>query len=566
MPAHTRHCRHARRGTIAVAMIVVLILVFVMVISIVTSASRLGNLSASRIAATRAQYAADSAIAMAVREIKNNTDEDANGTVGAISSGAGKALGSTGTNILATVALSGNVFTITATGTSASATRKLQSTVTRVVIVPDFYLEDWDVGGAISSTTQNNFSSTPSFVGTVPQLQIASATNRPRWNGHQGYQFFSRWRGNLIVPTSATYSFWTTSDDGVKLWVNNSLIIDNDTQHSSSTDNGSIYLTAGTVPIELRYFENGGGSVCTLEWQGGSIASRRFLMGSDVTCSLTQFTSPFAINGAVTLGSSNTLVGFDSNSGVFNSGTNTTSTRTLVSTNSSSAGAVSVGASTTFNGNALAPPGSTASSVISGTITGTKTTMGSRIAIPEYFFQGTIPASSGSGIVPANTVNTFSTPSSRWSTITCQSNSTLNISGDVTIFVDGDLYFNINSKIVVPSGSRLTWVVGGNITVNGTGVEINMNNVNGNCRFFFTSLSGGGKSFSTTSTGAVISADIWAPWSAVSFADSTTFSGTIRADSLTTGSSCTLHGDVSAQIGSGGSSSITVNSWAPVAP
>lgn len=79
--------------------------------------------------------------------------------------------------------------------------------------------------------------------------------------------FAIRWTGEISVPTSDTYTFHTQTDDGIQLWVNGELIIDNWTDHGNTHDSGEIALTAGQrYRIKLQYYENGGGAVCELSW------------------------------------------------------------------------------------------------------------------------------------------------------------------------------------------------------------------------------------------------------------------------------------------------------------
>ena len=81
-------------------------------------------------------------------------------------------------------------------------------------------------------------------------------------------RFTVRWRGQIEARYTGSYTFFTTSDDGVRLWVNNRLIIDNWTVHAPTVDQGSITLQAGQkVDIRLDYYENTGGAVIKLEWQ-----------------------------------------------------------------------------------------------------------------------------------------------------------------------------------------------------------------------------------------------------------------------------------------------------------
>ena len=83
--------------------------------------------------------------------------------------------------------------------------------------------------------------------------------------------FSARWLGQIEPQLSETYTFTTTSDDGVRLWVNDQLIIDQWNNHVATQHSGSIALIAGERPaIRLEYYENAGQSVIQLQWQSAS--------------------------------------------------------------------------------------------------------------------------------------------------------------------------------------------------------------------------------------------------------------------------------------------------------
>lgn len=84
--------------------------------------------------------------------------------------------------------------------------------------------------------------------------------------------FTVRWTGMITVPASATYTFYTNTDDGIRLWVDGEQIIDNWTDHGTTEDSGNITLAAGRqYEIILEYYENGGGAVCQLSWESPAI-------------------------------------------------------------------------------------------------------------------------------------------------------------------------------------------------------------------------------------------------------------------------------------------------------
>jgi hypothetical protein len=79
--------------------------------------------------------------------------------------------------------------------------------------------------------------------------------------------FSVRWTGQVQPLFSQTYTFYTTSDDGVRLWVNGVQLVNNWTGHAPTENSGTITLTGGTpYSIQMDYYEDGGGAVAKLSW------------------------------------------------------------------------------------------------------------------------------------------------------------------------------------------------------------------------------------------------------------------------------------------------------------
>jgi len=80
--------------------------------------------------------------------------------------------------------------------------------------------------------------------------------------------FAVRWTGRVQAPVSGTFRFTTISDDGIRLWVNGVQVINNWTDHSSTTNTSAgITLTAGvSYTITLEYYERGGSATARLQW------------------------------------------------------------------------------------------------------------------------------------------------------------------------------------------------------------------------------------------------------------------------------------------------------------
>lgn len=82
-----------------------------------------------------------------------------------------------------------------------------------------------------------------------------------------------RWTGMVQPLFNETYTFYTTTDDGVRLWVNGQLLIDKWVPQSPTTWNGSIALQAQHLyTIEMDYFQAQGGAVAQLAWSSPSTA------------------------------------------------------------------------------------------------------------------------------------------------------------------------------------------------------------------------------------------------------------------------------------------------------
>ena len=84
-----------------------------------------------------------------------------------------------------------------------------------------------------------------------------------------GFDNFSvRWTGEIESAFTETYTFYTNSDDGIRLWVDGRQLINNWTGHAATENRGRIDLVAGqTYGFVLEYYEEGGSAVAELSWE-----------------------------------------------------------------------------------------------------------------------------------------------------------------------------------------------------------------------------------------------------------------------------------------------------------
>lgn len=98
------------------------------------------------------------------------------------------------------------------------------------------------------------------------------------WGGGQpdpiiGADSFSvRWIGQVQPRFTETYSFHVIADDGVRLWVNNQLLVDRWIDQGATEYTGFIQLQAGFLyDIKMEMYENGGDAVARLLWSSPSV-------------------------------------------------------------------------------------------------------------------------------------------------------------------------------------------------------------------------------------------------------------------------------------------------------
>ncbi|MGE5610566.1 MAG: PA14 domain-containing protein [Bacillota bacterium] len=107
-----------------------------------------------------------------------------------------------------------------------------------------------------------------------PTVNFNWGTGAPA-TGMGADSFNARWTGYVVPKYSETYTFYTKSDDGVRLWVNGKLLIDNWTNHSATENKGTIALQAGQkYAIKMEYYENTGNATATLGWSSTSQAKQ----------------------------------------------------------------------------------------------------------------------------------------------------------------------------------------------------------------------------------------------------------------------------------------------------
>ncbi|WP_010247800.1 PA14 domain-containing protein [Acetivibrio cellulolyticus] len=96
-------------------------------------------------------------------------------------------------------------------------------------------------------------------------------TNSPASEIRDDESYSIRWTGKIKPKYSEEYTFYVLRDNGVRLWINNKLIIDKWDSEWAKTDYGTISLEGGRIyDIKLEYFNNTGYGFIKLEWSSKS--------------------------------------------------------------------------------------------------------------------------------------------------------------------------------------------------------------------------------------------------------------------------------------------------------
>lgn len=110
------------------------------------------------------------------------------------------------------------------------------------------------------------------FFRIVPTIDFNWGTGSPATGAIAVDTFSIRWTGQVQPLYSETYTFYSTHNDGARLWVDGQQLINDWVNHASAVEqSGTISLTAGVkYDIVLEYYENTGSASVKLEWSSPS--------------------------------------------------------------------------------------------------------------------------------------------------------------------------------------------------------------------------------------------------------------------------------------------------------
>jgi unsaturated chondroitin disaccharide hydrolase len=129
-------------------------------------------------------------------------------------------------------------------------------------------------GTGLQAVYYNNANLTGTNASRIDSKVYFDFTKSPPPASIERSTYSVRWTGFVRPTVSGSYTFYTKSDDGIRLWVNHKLLIDHWKPHAL-TEAASVVpvtLNAGkNYEITLEYFNNSGAAAAQLWWSSASI-------------------------------------------------------------------------------------------------------------------------------------------------------------------------------------------------------------------------------------------------------------------------------------------------------
>ncbi|MBF0258619.1 MAG: PD40 domain-containing protein [Desulfamplus sp.] len=112
-----------------------------------------------------------------------------------------------------------------------------------------------------------NLSGLPVYYETTEEINYDWQDTIPRDKVGKKDEFSVLWEGDFDFPISSDYIFSATADDGIRIYVDGSIVVD---RWSGAAGVGrtevTTYITSGTHTVRVEYFENTGAALAKVLW------------------------------------------------------------------------------------------------------------------------------------------------------------------------------------------------------------------------------------------------------------------------------------------------------------
>jgi len=143
----------------------------------------------------------------------------------------------------------------------------------RVIQTENLKAENALVSGVRASYFNNESFSGTSIDKTDPSINFTWNTDAPT-TGVNANNFSVRWTGVVNVTDQGSYTFYTEADDGMKIWIDDQLVLDYwwwQSHYGAEKASNAITLSPGTHTVKVEAHDASGGSKAILRWSGPNI-------------------------------------------------------------------------------------------------------------------------------------------------------------------------------------------------------------------------------------------------------------------------------------------------------
>jgi hypothetical protein len=156
-----------------------------------------------------------------------------------------------------------------------------------------------------------NFSGQPTLTQLDPTIDFDWASGAPDPSITPTY-FMVRWHGKVQPLYTEPYTFYTTTDDGARLWVDGKLLVNRWQAQAATTASGTIALTANqSYDLVMEYFQATSADVARLSWSSAH-------QPQEIIPSSRLFPDSGALRTRLTVGMNNRTNGIIDWAGTFN--------------------------------------------------------------------------------------------------------------------------------------------------------------------------------------------------------------------------------------------------------
>lgn len=125
------------------------------------------------------------------------------------------------------------------------------------------YFNYYEYTNDLASLSTFDFTRTPTLKGNVNNF-YSSLSKRPAY-------FVISYDGSINIPAAGTYRFYTSSEDGSNLYINNTQVINNDGLHETKVvSNTYSFSAAGKYPIRVTFFNQTGNQNLSVAFNPGT--------------------------------------------------------------------------------------------------------------------------------------------------------------------------------------------------------------------------------------------------------------------------------------------------------